>query len=65
MPTIAHFFGIAVQMFFADHNPGGTGWTTTAENEFPMVDALKLKPLDGRKLWPPSTEQENMLARQR
>ena len=21
------------------------------ENEFPMVDVLKLKPLDGRKLW--------------
>ena len=22
-----------------------------AENEFPMVDVLKLKPLDGRRLW--------------
>jgi hypothetical protein len=108
MPTIAWFYGIAIQMYYNDHNPphfharygraraivrisdgevisgdlpptrcaccgngpwhGAKNWSRIGNmaartsrwsglrdpmtvTDFPMVDVVRLKPLDGRKLW--------------
>ncbi len=51
MPTIAYFYGIAIQAPRAGTSSVGAGCGSQMPNDFPMVDVLRLRPLEGHRLW--------------